>query len=466
MKPLSPQLLQKLNEFLQTTGNNANPNLSVMVSRAKDTVRDSDYWIVETIRETSGLGNVSVAPRRFKPNGRPNRLYGIHVHNGEVKALLREYPDKIKQGWLEQFNVGVGSSVGIAFNGYWERYRKYWRLITDESPFISWVDNNKDLWVQKWNEDLTRFKLSTDIIKVCMIRAWKNTVVQQNDQGIIVAYIKSNGKVYYRNYCQQPDYSATWEFERELTGFTGVAVNVNMFITNDYRMGFVIEDNLGRIHWLITHRNWGGMASPAENLYSSIKDIQFEVHSIGYRSMYSVEKLDTSIVDIRFNVAEPIYPTLVSVSNDDQWTIRLLFSHLIDYDLSVVKAAFTVKDSTNVQYTVLSTSAGVDNREIVLTMTNFNGATGNLFVTYNRQVIALDCLNQGSRFAINGFTHEFTPELVPIEGFFSEYIGASAVDFTFEVLPVTYTLMYCTENINTGLTDINFTVTQVGSSPL
>lgn len=253
MKPISPQLLQKMNETLQTIGNDANPKLNVVVSRAKDTVRDADYWVVETIREMSGLGDVSVAPRRFKPNGRPNRLYGIHVHNGEVKTLIREYPDKLKRGWIEQFNLGLGSSVAVAFNGHWERYRKIWRLITDESPFISWVDDNDDLWSQHWDDETTKLKLSSDVLKVRMIRAWKNTVNHASDQGIVAGYIKNNGKVYYRNYCTQEDYSEAWESERELTGFTGVAVNLNLFITHDYRMGFIIEDNLGQVHWLVTH---------------------------------------------------------------------------------------------------------------------------------------------------------------------------------------------------------------------
>lgn len=466
MKPLSPQLLQKLKESLQTTGNNANPHLSVLVSRAKSTVQDADYWTVETIREMDGLGDISVAPRRFKAYGSPNRLYGIHVHNGEVKTLIREYPDKLKQGWVNQFSAGNGSSVAMAFNGYWERYRKFWRLVTDEAPYISWVDTANDLWTQLWDNELTRVKLSTNVSKVRMIRAWKNTVTQYLDQGVVVAYIKTDGKVYYRNYCIQEDSTEAWEFEKELVGFTGIAVNLNLFITNDYRMGFIIEDNLGQIHWLITTRNWGGMASPAENIMAGIKDITFDVIPIAYHDMSEVENIDTSISDIWFNVAEPIYPTILSVTNDDQWTIRLQFSHEIDCDLSNVKAAFSVKDSQNTPFNILTTSAGIDNSELVLVMTNFNGAAGNMFVTYDRNIIQLDCLNQGSRFAIEGFIFEFTPELVPIEGFVEESLGASIVDISFEVTQVYYSNMYETENIETSITDISFVVTKVGSSPL
>lgn len=466
MKPVSPKLLQKLKESLQTAGNNANPRMDVVVSRAKDTVQDADYWIVETIRETSGLGDVSVAPRRYKAVGRPNRLYGIHVHNGEVKTLIREYPDKLKQGWIEQFSLGNGSSVALAFNGHWERYRKIWRLITEELPWISWVDDNNDLWVQRWDDVSTKSQLSSNVLKVRMVRAWKNTVNLSSDQGIVAAYIKTDGKVYYRNYCIQDDYSEAWEYERVLSAFTGVGVNVNLFITHDYRMGFIIEDDLGQTHWLITHRNWGGMASPAENIVSSITDIRFDVIPIGHHNFKVEENISTAITDIWFNVAEPIYPTIVSITNDDQWTIRLQFNYEIDYDLTNVKDAFSVKDSLDIPFNILSTAPGVDNNEIVLTMSNFNGAFGNMFVTYDRNIIELDSLNQGSRFAIEGFIFEFTPELVPIEGFSSENISAGIGDISFEVKQVSHIDSYCEENIEASITDISFVVTKVGSSPL
>jgi hypothetical protein len=467
MKPISPQLLQKLKESLQTAGNNANPRINVVVSRAKDTVRDADYWIVETIREMEGLGDVSVAPRRFKSYGRPNRLYGIHVHNGEVKTLIREYPDKLKQGWVNQFSLGNGVSVATAFNGYWERYRKLWRLITEEKPYISWVDNNNDLWVQYWDDGDSKFQLSSSVSKVRMIRAWKNTAIHYLDQGVVVAYIKTDGTVWYRNYCIQENYEYAWEFEKQLTDFSGVAVNVNLFITNDYRMGFIIEDNLGQIHWLVTHRNWGGMASPAESLITGISDISFSVAPISFMDWDGgIEKIDTSIEDIWFNVAEPIYPELLSISNDDEYTIRLQFNHEIDYDLKTVKTAFSVKDSMNVNFNILSTAPGIDNSELILTLVNFNAASGNMFVTYNRNVIELDSVNQGSRFILEGFIAEFTPELIPPEGFGEENLTFSIADITFDVKRAYYTNMYEEENIETSITDISFVVTQVGSNPL
>ena len=106
----------------------------------------------------------------------------------------------------------------------------------------------------------TKTQLDTGVTRVRAIRAWKNVNLPAHDQGIVVGYIKTDGTVWYRNYCQQADYSYVWESPKQLTDFTGTAVNLNLFLSNDYRMGFVIEDSTHQVYWFVTPRNWAGMA--------------------------------------------------------------------------------------------------------------------------------------------------------------------------------------------------------------
>lgn len=469
MRQLPPDLSSKINQSLQTIDNNAQPNMAISVSRAKNTVQDSSYWTVETIREISGLGDVSVAPRRFNVSGRPDRIYEIHVRNGEVFTSIREYPDKLREGFKTQFGLGPGKSVGIAFNGEWKRYRRFYRLITDEKPWIAWVDNNNILWVQKWDEINTKKQLSTDTGKVKMIRAWKNLVIRHQDQGIIVAYIKKDGKVYYRNYCIQEDGSEAWEYEKELTSFKGVAVNVNLFITNDYRMGFIIEDNTGKIHWLVTHRNWGGMASPAENINTGIKEIKMEVIPIKYYKAYSDhENLSTGINDIWLNVAEPIYPKPIYAENPDESPEKILlrFSHNIDVDMNIVKNAFTIRDSRGIIFPITMTLHGMNNSEIIFIMGRFDSAFGNMTISYNRNVYGIDSIHQGSRFGVDSFDFIFTPILTPPARYSTENLQVGIKDISVQSTQVYYKNFSGGEKVNTGISDISIVVTKVGSNPL
>ena len=470
MRTIPQSILDKINKRNQTLYENANPKMEVTVSRAKTTVMDSTYWTVETIREKAGLGDVSLAPRRFTVRGRPNRIYEIHVDNGIVGTAIREYPDKFKDGWQNQFELGAGSNVAIAFNGHWERYRALWRLVTDEKPHIMWVDGDNKLQTQLWDDGNSKVELSTGVIYVRALRGWKNATIEHLDQGIVAAYIKTDGTVWHRNYANQSNGTIVWEYEKQLTEFTGTAVSLNLFITNDYRMGFVIEDNAGKIFWYITPRNWSGMASPLEFISTGITDLEFAVYDIEYKETYNNENITTSISDLWFNVATPIYPEVVSAENPSKSTTQLLlkFNHPIaeDIDLTAIKSAFTIIDSLSAAFTINTTEVGGDRSEILFNMPSFEGASGNMFIDYDRTILALDCMNEGSRFIIESFNFEFTPDLSPPEGFDFENITVGIADLVFDVNEVSYIEGITEENITVGIADILFTVTKIADIPL
>ena len=471
MRSLPESLQNKLSQQMQTVHNDADPRMEVIVARARAEVVDYTYWTVETIRETSGLGDVSVAPRRFRPYGPPNRLYEIHVHNGEVKTAIREYPDRLKDGWQDQFSLGTGSSVAIAFNGEWQRHRNLFRLVTEEKPYIAWVDGNGDLWVQKWDEHDTRLQLSSGVSKVRMIRAWKNTVIHYLDQGIVVAYIKTDGKVYYRNYCIQEDYTEVWEPERELTDFTGTAVNLNLFITNDYRMGFVIEDSLGQVHWLVTPRNWGGMASPAERIATSITDVTFEVTPITYHDTYSDdERIESSIAIERFYVCPAnVVPEIVGterLSFSDKKTIQVMFNYELECELDNLKDSLVLKNTANQQFTIETVEE--DGNVLTIKTVEEMPFTQDVILTYNMVGsyylafrISSTCLYDYGK-SIN-----LTIDGAPPMGFAEENLNVAVTDIVFDVTQVSYSNAYDGgENLEASIVDISFVVTKVGENPL
>ncbi len=301
MRSIDPSLLSKINKQNQTIYNNANPKMSIQVSRAKTTVTDSSYWTVETIREKAGLGDLSLAARRQKAYGPPNRIYNIYVDNGVIKTAIREYPDYLKEKWKDQFNLGAGSAVAIVFDGEWEYYRKKWQLKTYENPWLFWV-NSGILKAQLWDDVNTNVELATNVTKVKAIRGWKNVNFLDRDQGVIAGYIKTDGKLYYRNYCTQLDGNTVWESERQVVEFTGIAVNLNLFITNDYRVGFVIEDNLGKIHWIITDRNWAGMAIAPEKLIAYPYEIKLDLVELDRHKVVTEEYLKAYPYEIGLNL--------------------------------------------------------------------------------------------------------------------------------------------------------------------
>lgn len=359
MRNVDPVLSNKLNSQYQTKANNAQPKMNVVIARARNTVSDSSYWVVETIRTGSTLGDVSLAPRRQKVTGPPNRIYEIHVVGGVVGTAIREYPDKFKDGWQNQFSLGTGSKVAIAFDGEWHRYRRLWRLVTHEKPWIFWVDGDSKLWAQLWDDEDTKQELASGVTYVRAIRAWKNLNIADKDQGIVVGYIKSDGKVYYRNYCQLLDLSYTWEPERQVTEFTGTALSLNLFITNDYRMGFVVEDSLNDVYWYITDRDWAGMAIAAESVTVAPAELKVELIPIDYIGAYTQETISVAPAELGVNLlyadtdndfkAMNAPKTMLDEFNEPYddwgWIIDLTFDHPIP-TLSLVEVVVTDIDNS------------------------------------------------------------------------------------------------------------------------
>ncbi|HZJ98512.1 MAG TPA: hypothetical protein VFC79_00810, partial [Tissierellaceae bacterium] len=371
----------------------------------------------------AGLGDVSLAPRRFKTRGTPNRIYEIHVDNGIVKTSIREYPDKLKDGWQDQFTLGAGSKVAIAFNGHWERYRKLWRLVTDEKPHILWVDGDNKLQTQLWDNAESKQELDTNVVYVRALRGWKNVNFIDKDQGIVAGYIKSDGTVWYRNYCQSID-GNVWENERQLEEFTGTAISLNLFITNDYRMGFIVEDSSGKVFWYITERNWAGMAIAPETLTVAPAELDINFIPIEYIEPNGLDEYltvapaelelallyaDTDNDFTSINIAK----TLIDENDEEYenwgWIIELTIDHPIpNLELSNVTVT-NLDNSTVIQMTSIDKITDTVYRLNVsdVVESGINNVAGDI------QVDITGAINPAGYTYIN-MTHTFIPiNLVP-----------------------------------------------------
>lgn len=348
MRSISSLMNEKLKSNQQTPANKASPKMSIQVSRARSTIMDSDYWTVETIREKFGLGDIGVAPRRFKPYGQPNRIYEIHVDNGVVSTAIREYPDTFKVGWKEQFTLGNGSSVALAFDGDWHRYRSTWRLVTEEKPWIFWVDLDGVLWRQHWDDSTTLAMLDSDVVFVRSIRAWRNQYSAELDQGIVVGYVKKDGSVWYRNYCRQTDGTIIWEIARQLPSVSN-AVHLNLFLTNDYRIGFCIERSNRNIQWIITQRNWSGMALIPENVHATLILNEVKLTPIKYIDLKATECVESSLAfgKINFCPFEVIInfnPSIIRAKRVDDYLIEIEYDTDIN-DVPNCPSSFTISNN-------------------------------------------------------------------------------------------------------------------------
>lgn len=463
MRPISPELLEKINKKYQTIYENANPELKVLLSRGFS----KDLFRVYTIHEKDNIAEIDVTAKRSQADADPDKLYVAYIENGVAHVKSKPLPYDELIPWTYEFELGSASNVAIDFDGYWERddESKRFNLVADEYPWVFRIDSGT-LKASYWDGIPT--ELATNVNKIRSVKGWiPANGDETNDQGLIIFYLKTDGNVYYRNYAIQTGGSKAWEVERQITEFTGTVVDIALFRTNDFRVGFIVQNNDGTVEYIVTERNWAGMSFFPENIEAGITDITVEVHEIEYTDSFEEENITVGFNDFFINAAEPIYPEALSAENPElsETEIHLTFSHELEQDLSTVASAFSMQDSLGSPLTILSTSSGVDNSEIVFTLENFAGASGDITISYDGSIV-LSANNQGSSFYVDIFNLTFTPELEPPEGFGEENLTASIADIDINVSEITYTDSFGEENLTAGIDDISIVVTKVGDNPL
>lgn len=273
MRPISTELLEKINKKYQTIYENANPELKVLLSRGFS----KDLFRVYTIHEKDNIAEIDVTAKRSQADEDPDKLYVIYIENGVAHVKSKDLPYDELIPWTYEFELGSASNVAIDFDGYWERPlgETRFNLVADEYPWVFKV-NSGILTAQYWQD--SSFQLSTNVVKLRVIRGWKSTIKPTDDQGILVVYTKTDGHVYYRNYCMQSDGTKSWEAEREITELPTDTVDLALFRTNDYRVGIVTQDSSDNVSYIVTERAWAGMAIPAESI--SVAPVGLEVDLI------------------------------------------------------------------------------------------------------------------------------------------------------------------------------------------
>jgi len=417
MRHVPIALQNKLDKMFQTIAENANPSMLVSVARSRSSIIDTSYFVVETIREKAGLGEVAVAVRRQIVDYSPDQIFEVHLDNGIAKTAYRAYPDKLKAGWQNGITLEAAQSVAIAFDGNWVRdmYHK-WQMVTDEFPWIFWVTTAGMLKAQIWHDATSLVQIaSADVVKCVALRGWKSTVIPTDDQGIVVAYIKTDGTVWYSGYCRQSDGTTVWEVAREVTDFTGSAVSVNLFLTNDYRLGFAIEDSTGAMYWYITTRCWGGMAIESDTILAMLS-ASIDFVEIKTTRMYEGETITPEVsCDLAYLWGQP-YVEVTSLANidDGNGDYGLVIRMDIDQQLNNLSLSEVMfMDEWDTGYVVENLINNGDH--VLFYVSDFNNAYGDMRIVYTRTVTTNDA---GYAITTLNGINSFTPtglDPVPID---------------------------------------------------
>lgn len=437
MRYIPTSILEKIKKLHQTKAENADPKINLIMQRTKKYIEQGALMNPYDLWGKDSLGAIDVAYRREDRLKAPDYTYLAYIENGTVHLARQEYIKSIeeKNVWEYLYPVGPAVDVAIEFDGRWERTSPeaevcfdspaIWTLVTFGEPWIFRATSSGTLTAQLGQGDIY-ILADSGVTKVNAIRGWKNTYLWNHDQGIIVAYIR-NGNICYRNYAQQPpDIPAIWEEERIIDQLPSPAQNVAVFRTNDYRSGIIVESN-GQIHWAITDRNWSVMAIEP-HIITAAMGLAVELIRLTRSEAY-LEHAVTGATELQTCFSLAIWPQVVDIRNpgvDDTATILIECDLPLYGDLTGLQAAFIVKDSVNTSFAVTATAKGETDNIIKLTTAVFEGASGDLTVTYTHATGPIYHLAEGGcMMELFDFAVPFTPLVQPPEGFIAHTVTAA-----------------------------------------
>jgi hypothetical protein len=478
MRPIPSSLESKISQAFQTIHGNADPKMDIIAQKVQKYLTEGTFLQPRTIRTGDSLGPLDICIRREDVNSDPTEIVMAYIENGVAKVATLPYVHKPDENFTYQYTIGPAVDVACDFDGRWYRITErtgiyfdtsiIWALVTFGEPYFARVLPNGSLTIQQGNNPATSTTLAdSNVTKCSLLRGWKNTYLWNHDQGIICAYIR-NGKVCYRNYAQQPpDQPALWENEREITEFdTSVnpATNISLFRTNDYRSGFLAEIN-GVMYWLLTDRNWANMAIQDHHIQGTITDVKVELLPIIYTTAHHDHHLEGTITDVSCKLCPEIYPQVIDISNpgpEDAECILIECDLDLYGDLIGLESAFIVTDSNATPYAVSATAKGLTDNIIMLTVANFESASGNLTVKYTHATAPIYAQVEGGCFMeLFDFSESFTPDIQPPVGYADSHLQGTVKDVTVNLLPVTYIGAVHNNSLLGTITDVTVTLIHI-----
>ena len=260
MRNVPFDLLQKLKGQLKSACNDADERLRVVVTQIT-----SNTLLSEIIHEDIAPNYGDVAIRQLLGDNSISLAYALCIDNGIANIYYRNFPSPLENPWNFDWTLGAATDVGIEYNGTWilNSKKQWYYLQTEEFPYIFFVQSG-NLYVQHWKDESTRILLDTGVSQLSVCKGWKSDLINDLDQGLVVGYIKS-GSVFYRAFCMQTDGKTMWEPIHEIEQLGTENTSLCVFRTNDFRIGFLTE-NQGEMKYVLSHRNYAGMSVRPESV--------------------------------------------------------------------------------------------------------------------------------------------------------------------------------------------------------
>lgn len=219
----------------------------------------------------AGIDVEDISIKQLPDESSPSELYAVGFEGNRLILKSREYSSALTADWTVVKDFGEGTKAAVEFRGTWalrpdtDKYT----LETEESPYVFIVDTDGVLRVYYDSFFDTVEELATGVTALSACQGFSSILYSDQDQGMIIAYIK-DGDVMYRSYIyNESKGSFGWDSASAVyTG--GDAKNVSVHRLPDYRVGICVEHSTGT-KWFISSRTYVGQSVKPEIVDSRLK---------------------------------------------------------------------------------------------------------------------------------------------------------------------------------------------------
>jgi len=457
MRPISSALLAKLSQRWQADATDSKPNLKLIATQSS-----VNTLITEPIHSGIAAAYGDVALRQLPGELAPSYAYAICVDSGVAKVYGRALPADYEQAWVYLWTLGAAIDVAIEYNGTWQitNTRNYYMLITEETPWIFWVDVSEVLWAQHWQDTSTKVQLDTGVSGISACRAWQSIITPTDDQGLIVAYIK-DGKAWYRAYCLEVTGTPAWEAALQITALGSAVTTIDVFRTNDYRVGFVAETGAG-MQYVLSARQYAGGSFRPEFFSIMPTQIAFGIITIDYHQTVETDHITAQPSTPFARMFDDPAPA-VSVVSVTRTGLRDL-----DLALNYPLIADPVYSSL-VPYVTVSPSQAIDAAYVAngaLHVTLSVDTTHNIGLTFTVSFCPLAAFKSGGKtYPLSGTLTapaEVVTHQTKTAGNFTMQGSSAAV----ALIPIIYHQAKATESLTAQGSSLTLALTQTGTIPI
>lgn len=367
----------------------------------------------------------------------------IHIQHGTYNPETQSISFQNDIEYLEEVVNGA-----IEFDGYWKKSgvdKNKKKFISVGKPKV--LLQREDGSLKYGNYDSPDVPLLTiqpsGVVDCSMILGWnfQSATEVSNDMGMVVAYIKDDGKAYYRTITNGA--MDVNPFPLNFSGAVTPLQEIRTFRTNDYRVGFTVTDKVNNLYTILTERYWQG--DSVESIYlesafdqDSVTDYTIEDSPVPTEMIAILNPEDNNNIKIHFN--EKLMQGLGEITG-------LLFSDDANTEFSITSATVdeNIPALLNVNIAYNPNLPTVED-EMVLFPNGITGFTPPMMVSitstnlkdertvyslYN-QSVNVD-IPDGSMEATDLVDREGTPTVIPRYNFLKSTFGRENVSLAYEM---------------------------------